>query len=135
MDGIRQVHDFLSVCAASPLQEAGVTALGMPREYYAKLQAAYLRRRDFLIAALQASGFGCVAPDGAYYVMADISAFGFANDFAFAEYLIRDVGVAVVPGSSFYSRPELGAQQVRFCYCKRDETLQAAGERLLRLRH
>jgi len=134
IDGIRQVHDFLSVCAASPLQEAGVTALGMPREYYAKLQSAYLRRRDYLVGALDAAGFTCVKPDGAYYVMADISAFGFANDFAFAEYLIRDIGVAVVPGSSFYSRPELGAQQVRFCYCKRDDTLQAAAERLLRLK-
>jgi aminotransferase len=133
MDGIRQVHDFLSVCAAAPLQEAGVTALGMPRPYYAKLQMAYLKRRDFLLGVLEESGFRCFQPDGAYYIMADISGFGFPNDFAFAEYLIREIGVAVVPGSSFYRRPELGAQQVRFCYCKRDETLQAAAERLQKL--
>ena len=135
MDGIRLVHDFLSVCAAAPLQEAGVTALGLPRSYYDNLKQAYLKRRDFLVGALEESGFRCFTPDGAYYIMADISGFGFENDFAFAEYLIRDIGVAVVPGSSFYSRPELGAQQVRFCYCKRDDTLQAAAERLLHLRH
>lgn len=134
MDGIRQVHDFLSVCATAPLQEACVTALGMPREYYQNLQNAYLKRRDFLVGALEESGFKCHTPDGAYYIMADISGFGFKDDFAFANYLIRDIGVAVVPGSSFYRHPELGAQLVRFCYCKRDETLQAAAERLQRLK-
>ncbi|MFN0123690.1 MAG: pyridoxal phosphate-dependent aminotransferase [Blastocatellia bacterium] len=133
MDGIRQVHDFLSVCAAAPLQQASVAALGMPREYYQQLQAAYLRRRDFLADALDAVGFRCHRPDGAYYIMADIAGFGFSDDFAFANHLIREIGVAVVPGSSFYRRPELGAQLVRFCYCKRDETLQAAAERLQKL--
>ncbi len=133
-DAIRKVHDFLTVGAAAPLQEAGVYALGMPRSYYQKLQTDYCRRRDFLLGVLEETGFKCYKPDGAYYIMTDISGFGFRNDFEFAQYLIRDIGVAVVPGSSFYSRPELGAQQVRFCYCKRDETLQAATERLLKLK-
>ncbi|MCI0388530.1 MAG: aminotransferase class I/II-fold pyridoxal phosphate-dependent enzyme [Acidobacteria bacterium] len=134
IDGIRQVHDFLSVCASSPLQEACVTALGMPRGYYLNLQTAYQRRRDFLMGALEESGFRCYKPDGAYYIMADITEFGFDDDFEFAEYLIREIGVAVVPGSSFYRHPELGAQLVRFCFCKRDETLKAAADRLQRLK-
>jgi L-glutamine---4-(methylsulfanyl)-2-oxobutanoate aminotransferase len=133
MDGIRQVHDFLSVCASAPLQEASITALSLPREYYKNLQSAYLKRRDFLVDVLSESGFTCHKPDGAYYIMADISGFGFKNDFEFANHLIRDIGVAVVPGSSFYRHPELGAQLVRFCFCKRDETLQAAAERLQKL--
>jgi len=82
------------------------------------------------VPALEEAGFRCFNPDGAYYVMTDISDFGFKNDIEFTEYLVRNVGVAVVPGSSFYSRPELGSQQVRFCFCKRDETLIAAAERI-----
>jgi aminotransferase len=133
-DGIRKVHDFLTVGAAAPLQEAGVIALALPPSYYQKLQSEYLRRRDFLLGVLEESGFTCYKPDGAYYIMTDIAGFGFKNDFEFSQHLIRNVGVAVVPGSSFYSRPELGAQQVRFCFCKRDETLQAAAERLQKLK-
>jgi len=127
---IRKVHDFLTVGAAAPLQEAGAYALGLPRSYYDKLQADYLARRNLLVPALEEAGFRCFNPDGAYYVMTDISDFGFKSDIEFTEYLVRDVGVAVVPGSSFYSRPELGSQQVRFCFCKRDETLIAAAERI-----
>jgi L-glutamine---4-(methylsulfanyl)-2-oxobutanoate aminotransferase len=133
-DAIRKVHDFLTVGAAAPLQEAGVTALNLPNSYYDKLQSGYQRRRDMMLGVLEESGFHCFKPDGAYYIMTDIREFGFANDIEFTKHLVREIGVAVVPGSSFYHHPELGAQQVRFCYCKRDETLQAAAERLVKLK-
>lgn len=135
IDAIRKVHDFLTVGAAAPLQEAGVTALGLPPSYYEKLQREYQKRRDLLLGVLEEAGFRCFKPDGAYYIITDIQDFGFANDIEFTKHLVRDIGVAVVPGSSFYRHPELGAQQVRFCYCKRDETLQAAAERLLKLKY
>ncbi|MBI3421882.1 MAG: aminotransferase class I/II-fold pyridoxal phosphate-dependent enzyme [Acidobacteria bacterium] len=133
-DAIRKVHDFLTVGAAAPLQEAGVHALSLPQSYYDKLQTTYLQKRDFLLGVLEEAGFRCYKPDGAYYIMTDISRFGFANDVEFTKYLISEIGVAVVPGSSFYSQPELGAQQIRFCYCKREETLQAAAEKLQKLK-
>jgi aminotransferase len=133
-NAIRKVHDFLTVGAAAPLQAAGAYALSLPREYYAKLQADYVARRDLLLPALEEAGFRTFRPDGAYYIMTDIGGFGFKSDVEFTRHLIREVGVACVPGSSFYSRPELGAQQVRFCFCKRDETLLAAAERLTKLR-
>lgn len=133
INGIRQVHDFLTVGAAAPLQEAGVYAMSLPRSYYDHLQTDYQRRRDFLLGVLEEVGFKCFKPDGAYYIITDISEFGFENDVKFTQHLIKELGVAVVPGSSFYRRPELGAQQVRFCYCKKDETLQAAAERLRKL--
>ena len=131
---VRKVHDFLTVGAAAPLQRAGAYALRLPRDYYDHLQRDYLRRRDMLLPVLEDAGFKVFAPDGAYYIMTDISAFGFADDTEFTRHLIRDIGVACVPGSSFYSRPELGAQQVRFCFCKKDETLDAAAERLRKLK-
>lgn len=133
-NAIRKVHDFLTVGAAAPLQAAGAYALSLPKEYYAKLQADYVARRDLLLPVLEEAGFRTFRPDGAYYIMTDISNFGFKSDVEFTRHLIREVGVACVPGSSFYSRPELGAQQVRFCFCKRDETLHAAAERLMKLR-
>src|SRR2546421_413735 len=133
-NAIRKVHDFLTVGAAAPLQTAGAYALSLPQEYYDKLQADYVARRDLLLPALEAAGFRTFRPDGAYYIMTDISGFGFKTDVEFTRHLIRDICVACVPGSSFYSRPELGAQQVRFCFCKRDETLLAAAERLRKLR-
>jgi aspartate/methionine/tyrosine aminotransferase len=131
---IRKVHDFLTVGAAAPLQAAGAYALSLPTEYYDRLQAEYRARRDLLLPVLEAAGFGVFRPDGAYYIMTDIRAFGFANDIEFTKHLIREVGVACVPGSSFYSLPERGAQQVRFCFCKKDETLQLAAERLEKLK-
>ena len=134
INGIRQVHDFLTVGAAAPLQEAGVYALNLPQNYYDHLQQEYRTRRDYLLGVLEEAGFKCFKPDGAYYIMTDITKFGFENDIEFTKHLVRDIGVAVVPGSSFYRKPELGAQQVRFCYCKRDETLHAAAEKLLKLR-
>ena len=131
---IRKVHDFLTVGAAAPLQSAGAYALSLPSTYYDNLQTEYRARRDLLLPVLDNAGFSVFRPDGAYYIMTDISAFGFANDVEFTKHLIREVGVACVPGSSFYSVPERGAQQVRFCFCKKDETLQLAAERLEKLR-
>jgi aminotransferase len=131
---IRKVHDFLTVGAAAPLQAAGAYALSLPGSYYENLQAEYRRRRDLLLPVLENAGFVTFRPDGAYYIMTDISKFGFADDVEFTRHLIREVGVACVPGSSFYSVPERGAQQVRFCFCKKDETLQLAAERLEKLR-
>jgi aminotransferase len=131
---IRKVHDFLTVGAAAPLQAAGAYALSLPPSYYDQLQSKYRARRDLLLPVLGQAGFRCVHPDGAYFIMADISEFGFKDDIEFTRYLIREIGVACVPGSSFYSRPELGSQQVRFCFCKKDETLNQAAERLSDLR-
>ena len=133
-NAIRKVHDFLTVGAAAPLQAAGAMALRLPREYYDKLQADYTHRRDLLVPELERAGFKVFRPDGAYYVMTDISTFGFADDITFTRHLIQQVGVACVPGSSFYSDPVRGAQQVRFCFCKKDETLLSAAERLHKLR-
>jgi aminotransferase len=133
-NAIRKVHDFLTVGAAAPLQAAGAYALSLPPEYYAHLQSEYLARRDLLLPVLEEAGFRTFCPDGAYYIMTDISAFGFPSDVEFTRHLIREIGVACVPGSSFYSHPELGAQQVRFCFCKKDSTLLAAAERLGKLR-
>ena len=132
--GIRKVHDFLTVGAAAPLQAAGAYALSLPAEYYEKLQREYQVRRDVLLPVLEAAGFSTFVPDGAYYIMTDISAFGFSDDVEFTKHLIREIGVACVPGSSFYSVSNLGRQQVRFCFCKKDETLNRAAERLAKLR-
>ncbi|HKP86409.1 MAG TPA: aminotransferase class I/II-fold pyridoxal phosphate-dependent enzyme [Blastocatellia bacterium] len=131
---IRKVHDFLTVGAAAPLQEAGARALRLPREYYDRLQADYAVRRGRILRVLKDTGFTCFDPDGAYYVMTDISAFGYDDDLEFARFLVKEIGVAVVPGSSFYHEPQLGRHQVRFTFCKKDETLSAAEERLQRLK-
>jgi aminotransferase len=130
---IRKVHDFLTVGAAAPLQEAGVVALGMDDSYYVDLAASYRRRRDLLLDILGRHGFRCYAPRGAYYVMTDISPFGFPDDVTFARHLVKEIGVAAVPGSSFYRHPELGRTKLRFCFCKRDETLHEADRRLAAL--
>jgi aminotransferase len=131
---IRKVHDFLTVGAAAPLQAAGAYALSLPVDYYDKLQEDYQKRRDLLIPSLEAAGFKTFQPDGAYYIMTDISDFGFKSDIEFTRHLIREIGVACVPGSSFYSVSDRGSQQVRFCFCKRDDTLARAAERLVKLR-
>ncbi|HST12697.1 MAG TPA: aminotransferase class I/II-fold pyridoxal phosphate-dependent enzyme [Terriglobales bacterium] len=133
-DAIRKVHDFLTVGAPAPLQEAGASALSMPQAYYEKLSDGYRKRRDRLLPALEAAGFRCFLPRGAYYVMTDISGFGYADDLAFTKYLVSEIGVAAVPGSSFYRNPKDGAQQVRFAFCKRDETLDEAAQRLRKVR-
>jgi aspartate/methionine/tyrosine aminotransferase len=131
---IRKVHDFMTVGAPAPLQQAGAVALRMPAKYYEKLAADYKVRRDILLGILEQAGFRCFKPGGAYYIMTDISAFGSSDDVAFAKYLVEEVGVAVVPGSSFYNNPADGGQQVRFAFCKTEQTLRAAAERLGRLR-
>ncbi len=131
---IRKVHDFLTVGAANPLQHAGAYALSLPASYYDELQREYQRKRDFIVPVLQNADFKCDYPDGAYYVMSDISNFGFSDDVEFTKHLIREIGVAVVPGSSFYNDPKAGSQFVRFCFCKKDETLEAAAERLEKLK-
>jgi aspartate/methionine/tyrosine aminotransferase len=131
---VRKMHDFLTVGAAAPLQEAGVTALRLPEDYYRQLAADYEGRRNRMLGALTAAGFRCYKPHGAYYVMTDISEFGFPDDVQFARYLVSEIGVAVVPGSSFYRDPSTGRQQVRFCFSKTDATLDEAGRRLAKLR-
>jgi aminotransferase len=132
---IRKVHDFLTVGAANPLQHAGAYALSLPPRYYDDLQREYQMKRDFIVPILQSAGFKCDPPEGAYYVMCDISDFGFSNDIEFTKHLIRNIGVAAVPGSSFYHDPAAGSQMVRFCFCKKDETLDAAADRLMKLKH
>jgi aspartate/methionine/tyrosine aminotransferase len=131
--GIRKMHDFLTVAAPSPLQAAGAVALGLPASYYGDMVAAYQRLRDWLVDILDQRGFVCYKPAGAYYVMTDISGFGFANDVEFARYLVKDVGVATIPGSSFYIDPRDGAALVRFCFSKRDDTIREAERRLATL--
>jgi aspartate/methionine/tyrosine aminotransferase len=132
--GIRSVHDFLTVAAPAPLQEAGEVALRLPEEYHRRTADEYRERRDVWIEVLRETGFGVEPPAGAYYVMADISRFRFPDDVRFARHMVEDVGVAVVPGSSFFSRPELGEHLVRFAFCKKLETLKEAAERLRGLR-
>jgi aminotransferase len=133
-NAIRKVHDFLTVGAPAPLQEAGAAALSLPAEYYARLAEGYRVRRDHLIPELEAAGFKCFRPRGAYYVMTDISTFGFDDDIAFTKYLVKEIGVAAVPGSSFYRDARDGARQVRFAFCKKVETLDKAAEKLRKLR-
>src|SRR5216684_3455907 len=127
---IRKVHDFLTVGAPAPLQEAGAVALGLPDDYYTALAEKYRERRDVLLDILERHHFTCYKPYGAYYIMTDISTFGFADDVEFARYLVKDIGVAAVPGSSFYKTPGAGRTKLRFCFCKRDETLQEADRRM-----
>jgi len=131
---IRKVHDFLTVGAAAPLQEAGAAALKFPATYYDALAHEYLVRRDRMLELLTRAGFRCFKPRGAYYIMTDISAFGFPDDMAFAKYLVKEIGVAAVPGSSFYQDPADGRTQLRFTFCKTEKTFQAAAERLAKLK-
>jgi len=132
-EGIRKVHDFVTVGAAAPLQQAGAVALRLPEEYYRNLGREYTERRDCLLPRLEAAGFRCFPPRGAYYVMTDISGFGFPSDVEFVRHLIEEIGVAAVPGSSFFAGRQAGAQLVRFCFPKKCETLEEAGALLKRL--
>ncbi|HMH80779.1 MAG TPA: aminotransferase class I/II-fold pyridoxal phosphate-dependent enzyme [Candidatus Acidoferrum sp.] len=141
---IRKVHDFLTVGAAAPLQQAGASALQSPDSYYENLSATYAKKRQRLLKILEDTGFIVYKPCGAYYIMTDISRFDFpandprfasgSRDVAFAKYLVQEIGVACVPGSSFYNNPQDGASQVRFTFCKKEETLAAAEERFAKLR-
>jgi aspartate/methionine/tyrosine aminotransferase len=131
--GIRKLHDFLTVAAPTPFHDAAVAALSMPDAFYAQLATDYEAKRDLMIDILGRHGFTPYRPGGAYYVMADVSRFGFASDSEFARYLIKEIGVATVPGSSFYIDPASAPPTVRFCFSKRDETLHEADRRLARL--
>jgi len=132
---IRKVHDFCTVGAPAPLQEGAAAALELGDDYYCELASGYQRRRDLLLPLLERAGFRCFAPRGAYYVMTEYPDLGIHDDVAFARHLVEGVGVAVVPGSSFYRKGDAEARRmVRFCYPKRDETLLEAGRRLAALR-
>jgi aspartate/methionine/tyrosine aminotransferase len=131
---IRKVHDFLTVGAAAPLQQAGAIAMQFPQSYYDSLAREYAQRRERLLGILDRAGLRCFKPRGAYYIMTDISAFGFPDDVAFAKYLVKEIGVAAVPGSSFYNDPADGRTQLRFTFCKTEKTFQAAEERLSKLK-
>lgn len=128
----RKVHDFLTVGAAHPLQEAAVTALEFPDSYYEELRAQYTRRREIFLDYLEEAGLRYTRPEGAYYVLVDISDFGFEDDTAFCIWLAKEIGVAAVPGSSFFAEPV--RHLIRFQFAAREETLHAAGQRLLRLK-
>ena len=131
---IRKVHDFLTVGAAAPLQEAGVAAMALPESYYERLAVDYRERRDLLCSVLEKAGFGLRPPDGAYYVMCTTGDLDPGrDDVAFARRLVTEVGVAAVPGSSFYVDRAQGADKIRFAFPKRLETLEAAAERLAAL--
>lgn len=130
---VRKVHDFLTVGAAAPLQAAGVAALSLPDTYYERLADGYRERRDVLVRGLEASGLRTFPPDGAYYVMTDITGLTDEDDVTFARRVTIDPGVATVPGSSFYSRPELGRTKIRFAFPKQLTTLEEAVSRLTRL--
>jgi aspartate/methionine/tyrosine aminotransferase len=130
---IRKMHDFMTVGAPAPLQDAGAVALRLPDSYYADLAAHYQQRRDRLMSMLNQAGLNPMLPKGAYYVMCDIGHWGYPNDVEFARFLVRDIGVATVPGSSFFRNPAAGKDIIRFTFCKREETLRAAEERLAKL--
>ncbi|MDQ3854976.1 MAG: aminotransferase class I/II-fold pyridoxal phosphate-dependent enzyme, partial [Chloroflexota bacterium] len=132
-DAIRKVHDFVTVGAAAPLQAAGAVALRLPDDYYVQLQHEYLERRDLLLEGLERTGFRPYKPEGAYYIMCEIGHLGFESDIELTRYLIGEHALAVVPGSSFYTDPELGRTQIRFCYAKKMSTLERAVEALSRV--
>jgi aminotransferase len=130
-NGARKVHDFLTVGAPHPLQQAAATALAFPDSYYERLAADYAHRRDIFLNYLDIAGLKYSEPQGAYYVLVDVSEFGVKDDAEFCRWMIRELGVAAVPGSSFFRDPV--NHLIRFNFAKRDETLHAAGERLLRM--
>jgi aspartate/methionine/tyrosine aminotransferase len=131
---IRKVHDFLTVNAATPLQYAGTMALNEQSAYFNSLSAVYAGRRQAAITMLEAAGFRCYVPGGAYYIMTDIAAFGAVDNNSFARNMVEQHGVAAVPGSSFYFDKKCGFSQIRFCFCKNYETLSLAGQKLAGLR-
>jgi len=131
---IRKMHDFLTVGAPAPLQDAGAVALRLPDSYYADLAKHYQQRRDRVMNMLEDAGLNPLLPKGAYYIMCDIGKWDYPDDVEFARFLVKDIGVATVPGSSFFSDPASGKDIIRFTFCKKEETLQAAEERLKKLR-
>ena len=133
-NAIRKMHDFLTVGAPHPLQRAGIVALNMPPSYYKELVAKYDKNRKRLLTSLAEAGFQCHQPEGAYYIMTDITDFGFSDDTSFAHWLVKEIGVGGVPGSSFYSRPHLGRTKFRFMFSMADDILTEAGERLMQIK-
>ena len=133
-DAIRKMHDFLTVGAPHPLQRAGVVALNLPPSYHEELVAKYDKNRKHLLRSLTEAGFQCHQPEGAYYIMTDITDFGFPDDTAFAHWMVKEIGVGGVPGSSFYSRPHLGKTKFRFMFSMADDILTEAGERLMQIK-
>ncbi len=133
-NAIKRVHDFLTVGSPAPLQEAVASALRYPDSYYRELASMYARKRDLMFGLLEAVGFKAFKPNAAYYIMTDFTPFGFDDDVEFARYLVKEVGVATVPGTSFYYHKDRGRTKVRFMFSKRDETLAEAGERLSKLK-
>jgi aminotransferase len=133
-NAIRKVHDFLTVGAAAPLQAAGAIALALPDSYYVELAEGYRQKRQKLLPILERAGFRVYEPKGAYYTMTETSGLGWDDDVAFARYMVETIGVAVVPGSSFYDDPKDGRRQVRFAFCKKSETLDEAERRLAKLK-
>jgi aspartate/methionine/tyrosine aminotransferase len=131
INAAKKVHDFLTVGAAAPLQEAAVAALELPLAYYTTLQKEYTQRRDLFLNYLDRANLRYTTPQGAYYVLVDISGFGFENDTQFCRWMVKEVGVAAVPGSSFFNEPV--KHLIRFHFAKKEETLKAAGEKLLKL--
>jgi aspartate/methionine/tyrosine aminotransferase len=131
--GIRKIHDFLTVAAPTPFHDAGVAAFSLPDGFYLQLAIEYQAKRDLMLDILQRHGFTASPPGGAYYVMADVERFGFKSDTEFALHMVKDIGVATIPGSSFYSDPSTAPQTLRFCFSKRTETLVEADRRLARL--
>ena len=131
---IRKVHDFLTVGAPAPLQEAGALALALPPSYYVDLNAKYAERRTRMLGILDACGFTVYKPGGAYYTIVDTRPLGYTHDVEFAKFLVKEIGVAVVPGSSFYQDPEKGRTQVRFAFSKKKDTFDEAERRLAKLR-
>ncbi len=129
MRGIRATHDFLTVAAPTPLQVAGITALGLPSAYYEEMRRDYAERRELMMSILADVGLAAAPPEGAYYVMADVTPLGFTDDMDAALALVEQ-GVATVPGSAFFSVPQLGHHLLRFAFCKKLETLRVAGDRL-----
>jgi len=130
---IRKMHDFLTVGAPAPLQEAGAVALAMPESYYTEMAAGYARRREILCDILERHGFKFNRPQGAYYIMTDVAHFGFDSDIECSTYLVKECRVATVPGSSFFNDKKAGRTKVRFVYSKREETLREADKRLAKL--
>jgi aspartate/methionine/tyrosine aminotransferase len=130
---IRKMHDFMTVGAPAPLMDAGATALRLPDDYYTGLAKHYQERRDRTMKMLNAAGLNPMLPKGAYYIMCDIGSWGYPNDVEFSRFLVKNIGVATVPGSSFFNDPATGKDIIRFTFCKREETLAAAEERLKNL--
>ena len=131
---IRKMHDFITVGAPAPLQDAGAVALRLPDSYYEDLARRYQDRRDRMIRMLDDAGFDYIVPQGAYYMMSDISRWNYPNDVEFSTFLVKEVGVATVPGSSFFNDREAGKNLIRFTFCKKDATLAAAEERLKKIK-